>query len=98
MQLIVTNRCYGGFALSPAAEKRLNELKGNTDPDDIKWLTDWNVARDDEHLLLVLHELGLEASAGEYCELEITEIPDGVEWVIEENDGHEIVAEKHRIW
>jgi hypothetical protein len=30
--------------------------------------------------------------------LAIVEIPDDVQWIIEENDGMEWVAEKHRTW
>jgi len=30
--------------------------------------------------------------------LRIIEIPDGVEWQIEEYDGDEWIAEKHRTW
>jgi len=30
--------------------------------------------------------------------LKIVDIPDGVEWEIEEYDGMEWVAEKHRTW
>jgi hypothetical protein len=30
--------------------------------------------------------------------LKVVEIPDGVKWQIEEYDGSEWVAEKHRTW
>ena len=30
--------------------------------------------------------------------LKIIEIPDDVDWIIEEYDGNEWVAEKHRTW
>lgn len=53
--------------------------------------------RDDPHLVQVVEELGKTAS-GECAKLEVVEIPDGVEWVIEEYDGTEWVAEKHRTW
>jgi len=48
-------------------------------------------------LIEVVQELGKEAS-GRCASLEIIEIPDDVEWQIEEYDGNEWVAEKHRKW
>jgi len=35
---------------------------------------------------------------GEYSELKVVEIPDDVKWQLEEYDGLEWVAEKHRTW
>jgi hypothetical protein len=35
---------------------------------------------------------------GSFSRLKIVEIPDGVEWTIQEFDGNEWVAEKHRTW
>lgn len=55
------------------------------------------IPRDDPILIQVVEELGEEAN-GIAAELKIVEIPDDVEWVIEEYDGKEWVAEKHRIW
>jgi hypothetical protein len=45
----------------------------------------------------VVLELG-EAANGRCAELKVVEIPDDVEWQIEEYDGLEWVAEKHRTW
>lgn len=56
-----------------------------------------DVARDDPQLLQVIEEMG-DAANGMCAALSITEIPDGVEWQIEEYDGLEWVAEKHRTW
>lgn len=55
------------------------------------------IPRDDPVLLKVISELGEEAN-GSCAELEVVEIPDGIEWEIEEYDGLEHVAEQHRIW
>lgn len=56
-----------------------------------------SIPRDDADLVRVVEELGKEAD-GKYAELKVVEIPDGVEWEIEEYDGAEWVAEKHRTW
>jgi hypothetical protein len=53
--------------------------------------------RDDKILVKVVEELGSKAN-GEYASLTIADIPDDVEWQIEEYDGNEWVAEVHRTW
>jgi len=53
--------------------------------------------RADPKLIQVVEELGDKAN-GSCAKLEIVEIPDGVDWQIEEYDGNEHVAEKHRTW
>ena len=89
MQKIIINVCYGGFGLSPKAialaHKPGCESKGDS------------LARDDPALVQAVEELGEEAD-GWLAKLRIVEVPDGVEWEIEEYDGWEHVAEKHRTW
>jgi len=53
--------------------------------------------RPDPDLIEVVEKLGKKANAI-YAFLEIIEIPDDVEWEIEEYDGNEWVSEKHRRW
>lgn len=60
-------------------------------------LTPRDIKRDDAALVQVVEELG-EKSSDECAKLSIVEIPDGVEWGIEEYDGYEHVAEIHRTW
>lgn len=60
-------------------------------------INDHDIERDDPVLVQVVSELGSEAN-DRYAELEIVEIPDDVEWQIEEYDGREWVAEVHRTW
>ena len=57
-----------------------------------------DIERDDETLLNVIEELG-ELANGTDATLKVVEIPDGIEWVIvEQENGSEYVAEKHRTW
>lgn len=48
-------------------------------------------------LVKVVKELE-EKAFGEHAKLEIVKIPDGVDFTIEEYDGIERIAEKHRTW
>ena len=60
-------------------------------------MNEHTIPRDDPALVQVVEELGADANA-RFAELEVVEIPDGVAWQIEEYDGYEHVAEKHRTW
>ena len=53
--------------------------------------------RDDPFLVRVVEEMGQDA-ASRFAYLEVVEIPEDVEWQIEEYDGMEWIAEKHRVW
>lgn len=82
---IVINRCYGGFDLSDKAKEMLG----------IKYETE--IKRNDPRLVAVVEELGDEANTWA-SSLKIVEIPDDVDWIIEDYDGVEWVSEKHRTW
>ena len=56
-----------------------------------------DIARNDLLLIEVVKELGADAY-GACAELRVIEIPNGVEWVVDEYDGLEWVAEKHQTW
>ena len=58
---------------------------------------DKEISRDDPILVGVVREMGPEANSN-FAELKVVKIPGNVEWAIEEYDGLEWVAEKHRIW
>ena len=58
---------------------------------------DRDVPRDDPFLVQAVEEIG-ELANGHFARLKIVEIPDDVEWYIEEYDGLEWVAERHRTW
>ena len=55
------------------------------------------IKRDDPDLVAVIEELK-EAANVIYSKLSVVEVPDNIEWEIEEHDGLERVAEKHKIW
>lgn len=92
---VVINGCYGGFSLSTRALEEINKRRraagmfelDTTRPDD----------RSDPDLVAVVESLGGLAN-GKFAELKVVEIPDDVEWEINEYDGVEWVAEKHRTW
>jgi hypothetical protein len=53
--------------------------------------------RDDPILIKVIEELGEKAN-GRFAELKIVEIPDNVDWEIDEYDGNETIDEVHKSW
>ena len=61
------------------------------------YLTSRPEDRTDPLLIKVIEELGDEAS-GSCAELRIVEIPDGIDYEIDEYDGLEHIAEVHRTW
>lgn len=66
-----------------------------------KWseqtLYDHDILRNDPALIQLVEELG-ERANGDYANLKVVEIPADVDWEIDEYDGKEWVAEKHRTW
>lgn len=114
MKEVVINACHGGFALSRKAFLRLRELGQKDaliEPDIGEMWADGSgprndflgdhfcsgIPRDDPLLIQVVRKLKKEAN-GQFACLKIVKIPDDVEWEIEEYDGLEWVAEKHRVW
>lgn len=99
---IVINRCYGGFELSKAVFDRLEipyDGYGHLRNDHIGIESENDYAyRSDPRLIQAIEELGAEKASGRFAALKIVEIPDDVEWTIEEYDGVEWVAKKHRTW
>ena len=90
---IVINGCYGGFGLSHAAVRRYAKIKSV----DVSSVFVRDIKRNDPILVKVVEELGKEAD-GDHARLKTVEIPDDVDWQIEEYDGFEHVAESHRTW
>lgn len=53
--------------------------------------------RSEADLIAVVEELGQLAN-NNYSSLKVIDIPDDIEWQVEEYDGREHIAEKHRTW
>lgn len=64
---------------------------------DDMWFDNCRNDRTDPDLIKVVEEMGAEAN-GACANLEIMEIPDDVDYEIQEYDGQEWVAERHRTW
>lgn len=77
--------------------KDIGEKTNELDYDDAVWFSDRDIPRDDKYLVSVVKKLGKKAF-GSFAKLKIVKIPNDVEWEIEEHDGFEEVAEKHRTW
>ena len=110
---VVINCDFGGFGLSDEASRlyltkkrigwteektgfmSLTNFKIGSNSDDYFW--DHQLERNDPVLIEVIEELGKKAN-GKYANLKIVEIPNDVEWQVEEYDGMEHIAEKHRTW
>lgn len=58
---------------------------------------DRDLNRSDPALVQTVEELG-DVANGDCAKLAVIEIPDGVEWEIDEYDGYETVDEVHRSW
>lgn len=56
-----------------------------------------DIKRNDPDLVAIVEELGEKAN-GTCAELKIIEIPDNIQWEINNYDGLESVVEKHRSW
>jgi hypothetical protein len=87
---IVINKCYGGYGLSKEAYKALG----------LAWDGFGYAYADDRtnlKLVEVVEKLG-EAANGGYAQLKVAEVPDDIEWAIDNYDGVETVHEAHRTW
>lgn len=111
---VVINRCWGGFGLSRSALHELRKLGNQCalEETDIgeRWDKDKPLVREkyldsfcsginrsDPQLVEVVEKLGEEASAP-LARLVIVEIPDGIDYEIDDYDGMESVEEAHRSW
>jgi hypothetical protein len=90
---IVINRSFGGFSLTDSALDEYKNRKNITDPN----FYYYDIPRECPVLVAMVEEQGTAINA-DYSDLKVVEIPDGVNWFIEQYDGLEHVAERHRTW
>lgn len=99
---IVINKCYGGLSLTKAVFEELGiewDGYGYLSNDDMGIKSEnYNAYRADQRLISAVEKVGVDGSSGSCAKLRIVDIPDGVEWEIDEYDGYESVHEKHRSW
>ena len=103
---IVINDDYGGFSVSKKAlewlaDKGMDEAKRELNRQrqvsiDCYYIFD-REERANPLLVECVETLGKESN-GQLASLKVVEIPDDVEWQIEEYDGYEWIAEVHRKW
>jgi len=96
---VVISSCFGGFCVSRKAVEFMaargnaaamaSPANGCGDSDLYR--------RDDPDLIAAVEELGEDAGGG-FSALKVVEIPDDVDWRVEQFGGKEWVAEKHRTW
>ena len=97
---VVINAQFGGFSLSRGATMLYNAYTAMTGGEIRKselFPDNNDIDRSDPLLIRVIEELGSVAN-GEHLTLKVIEIPDDIEWTVQDYDGHEWVAEKHRTW
>jgi hypothetical protein len=111
---VIINSDYGGFSLSDEAIEEYAIRKGITlirdlsdksrnssyyfnsvEPNNL--FCEREIDRSDPTLVAVV-EILKEKANGFCASLKVVEIPDDVNWYVEEYDGMEWVAEKHRTW
>lgn len=90
---------YGKCEYIKLTEDEINYLYNNEDVvlfEDSDGLYLPSIDRSDCRLIMALKEMPDEMKK---CELKIVEIPDNVDWYIEEGEsGYEWIAERHRTW
>ena len=95
---IVINKHFGGFGLTKAVYDELGiEWDGYGLQNEQLGINSNNyyAYRADKRLIEAIEEIGIEAS-GDIAALEIVEIPDDIEWEIDDHNGIETVREIHR--
>ena len=87
---IVINTCFGGYGLSEEAYKYMG-----LEWDSYGFAPD--ISRTDSKLIECVETLG-EKADGLFARLKVVEIPDNINWYINNYDGMETVEEAHRSW
>ncbi len=86
-----------GPTASQWADMTIEEKRASNAKSDSETINTCRDNRTDPLLIQVVEELGDKAS-GDCSKLKVIEIPDGIEYEIDDYDGQESVHEKHRSW
>lgn len=81
----------------PWKEQSMEERRAENERHSNISLYHGDIPRTDPALIQTVEELGDEAN-GWAAKLRVVEIPDGVEWELDEYDGVESIHEKHQSW
>jgi len=97
---IVINDCTGGFSLSKEVYDELGIPWDNYGfCFDTFIEKGFKIDRSDPRLIAAIEKIGCDKASGERAKLKILEIPDDIEYYIEDTGwGEEIIHEKHRTW
>ncbi len=92
---------YDSFETVPNKETSLYLIKKDKDKFNFDNTNYWD--NSDEHrtnpiLIQAIEEVGLKKSSGMFAELKIIDLPDDVNYQINDYDGHESIHEQHRSW
>lgn len=97
---IVINTCYGGFSISKECAKYMaskGHIKVQLDLKESTFCGGYSYDRTDPILIEAVETLGKKAD-GSFARLSIIEIPDDVDYYIDDYDGMESIHEQHRTW
>jgi hypothetical protein len=89
----VINTDFGGFGLSKTALEMYAKAKGVS----LGSVFHFDIERNDPALVDIIEKLGDKAN-GNFADLKVVEIPDGISWYIDDYDGVETIHETHRSW
>ena len=90
---IAINRCFGSFSLSKEAYEFLG-----IEWDGYGYAYHDHDKRDDAKLIECIETIGEEKASGECAQIIVVEIPDDVEYFIDNYDGIETIHEVHQVW
>lgn len=98
---IVINSCFGGFGLSDECSKALGGVRYETGQSHYYAFLDDKLKtnlRTNPKLIELMETKGSKWCSGEFAELKVIEIPDGINYYISDYDGIETVEKAHRTW
>ena len=91
---VVINRKYGGFEVSPEQLLIYRKLAGIPKH---RVLSGYDIERNDPFLVEAVEQT-VEKEGTAFSKLKVVEIPDDIEWDIQDYDGCEWIAERHSTW